>query len=255
MAARTWWKFTPDMCNQPEVKELASIIKLPTFAAAGAIALLYVWAIGKADDSGNINEYTTKAIETACMWEGERGDLLNAFHASGVIIGDMYDRNDDDPLRIANWANVAADILNERQRTRMRVQKHRSKGNAQDVTESVTRYTPDDVTRPKNKEQRVKEFKSSRDIEQENTRRPRDLQEVEAFCAEKKLIISARKFFENYDSCDWVYNGLPITNWRGLAIAWDKADRAKANPALAYDQRSDANYSGCFMDLLEHADE
>lgn len=228
---------------------MAKIIELPTFAAAGAIALLYVWAIGKADDSGNINEYTTKAIETACMWEGKRGDLLNAFHASGVIIGDIHDRDDNDPLRIANWGNVAADILNERQRTRARVQKHRSKGNPENVTEDVTRYTPEDVTRYKNKEQRVKEFKSSRDIEQENTRIPRDLQEVEAFCAEKKLLISAQKFFETYDSRDWMYNGSPITNWRGLALAWDKADREKATPALAYDQRDSTDYSTHCIDL------
>jgi hypothetical protein len=252
MAARTWWKFTPDMCNQPEVKELASIIELPTFAAAGAVALLYVWAIGKTDDSGNINEYTTKAIETACMWEGKRGDLLNAFHASGVIIGDIHDRDDDDPLRIANWANVAADILNERQRTRTRVQKHRSNGNAQDVTEGVTRYTPEDVTWPKNKEQRVKEYKSNRVQEQ---RKPCDLCEVETFFRENGLIASPRRFFEFYASSDWTTNGEPIQDWRRLALAWDKADRAKASPALVYDQRNSTDYSGHIIDLSEYADE
>lgn len=237
---------------------MAKLIELPTFAAAGAIALLYVWAIGKADDSGNINEYTTKAIETACMWEGKRGMLLKAFHTSGVIIGDIHDRDDNDPLRIANWADVAADILNERQRTRTRVQKHRSKDNPENVTEDVTRYTPEDVTgsatRYKNKEQRTesKRTKSNRVQEQ---RMPCDLHEVEMFFRENSLIASPLRFFEFYSGSGWTTNGEPVQDWRRLALAWDKADRAKTNPALAYDQRNDTDYSGHIIDLSEYADD
>lgn len=232
---------------QPEVENLAEIIALPTFGAAGAVALLYVWAIGKADDSGNINEYTTKAIETACMWEGKRGELLKAFHASGIIIGDIHDRDDEDPLRIANWKNVAADILNERQRTRARVQKHRGKADTLGVTESVTRYMHQGVTRYKNKEQRVKEQKSNRVQEQ---RTPCDLHEVEAFFRANGLSTSPQRFFDFYSTTGWTVDGEPVQNWRGLALSWGKADQAKTNPALAYNQRDDADYSGNVIDLV-----
>ena len=255
MAARTWWKFTPEMCDRSEVKELSRLLELPTFAAAGAVALLYVWAINAANDDGCINDYTTKAIETACRWEGTRGDLLAAFRSSGIVEGDAADRDDNDPLRIANWANVAADILNERQRTRMRVQKHRSKGNAQYVTESVTRYTPDDVTRPKNKEVKNKEQKNNRMAESKNSSAPADLHEVETFCRDEGLSISPEKFFEFYNADGWKIGNTPVHDWKSLARAWNKSEHRKAftNPALAYDQRSRTDFSDLMIDLNAEA--
>lgn len=143
MAVRTWWKFDLDMCKLPEIAELADQLQLPAVAAAGYTALLYAWGISNAGDDGDISRYTHKAIETACGWEGTRGDLLNAFHASGIIYGDLDGEDDDAPLTIANWFDLMTDIRTQRDQTRQRVQKHRNKT----VTDDVTRYVTDDVTK------------------------------------------------------------------------------------------------------------
>lgn len=131
------------MCKLPEIAELADLLQLPTVAAAGFTALLYAWGISNAGDDGDISRYTHKAIETACGWEGNRGDLLRAFHASGVIFGDLDGEDDDAPLMIANWPELMAEIRTQRDQTRQRVQKHRNKT----VTDDVTRYITDDVTK------------------------------------------------------------------------------------------------------------
>lgn len=131
------------MCQRPEICTLADQLHLPVVAAAGYTALLYGWGISNADDSGDISRYTHKAIETACGWEGKRSDLLRAFHASGVIFGDLDGEDDDSPLMIANWPELMAEIRTQRDQTRQRVQKHRNKT----VTDDVTRYITDDVTK------------------------------------------------------------------------------------------------------------
>lgn len=143
MAVRTWWKFDLEMCKLPEVTELADQLQLPVVAAAGYTALLYAWGISNADDDGDISRYTHKAIETACGWEGKRGDLLMAFHTAGVIYGDLDGEDDDAPLTIANWFELMTDIRTQRKQTQQRVQKHRNKT----VTDDVTRYVTDDVTK------------------------------------------------------------------------------------------------------------
>lgn len=155
MAVRTWWKFDLAMCKLPEIAELADLLQLPTVAAAGFTALLYAWGISNADDDGDISRYTHKAIETACGWGGNRGDLLRAFHSSGVIFGDLDGEDDNAPLTIAKWQELTAEIRTQRDQTRQRVQKHRNKS----VTDGVTRYATDSVTplRIENGEEKNKE--------------------------------------------------------------------------------------------------
>ena len=245
------------MCDRSEVKELSRLLELPTFAAAGAVALLYVWAINAANDDGCINDYTTKAIETACRWEGTRGDLLAAFRSSGIVEGDAADRDDNDPLRIANWQTIACDVMKKREQSRVRQSNKRSNNVTRDVTRDITENVTRDVTAPKNKEVKNKEQKNNRMAESKNSSAPADLHEVETFCRDEGLSISPEKFFEFYNADGWKIGNTPVRDWKSLARSWDQNEHGKAftNPALAYDQRSDADYSGSFIDLLEHADE
>ena len=239
------------MCDRSEVKELSRLLELPTFAAAGAVALLYVWAINAANDDGCINDYTTKAIETACRWGGTRGDLLAAFRASGIVEGDAADRDDNDPLRIANWQTIACDVMKNREQARERQRNKRNN----DVTKRVTRDITENVTAPKNKEVKNKEQKNNRMAESKNSSAPADLHEVETFCRDEGLSISPEKFFELYNADGWKIGNTPVHDWKSIARAWDQNEHRKAftNPALAYDQRSRTDFSDLMIDLTKEA--
>lgn len=154
MAVRTWWKFSADMCDEPKIAKLARTLEIPVVMAAGTAALLYAWAVDAADDCGSLNDYTVKAIESACRWEGVRGALLDALHASGILMGDLVERDEGNPLRVADWETVAGKVLGERKHTRERQRKFRE--NSHSVTRDITRDVTEDITRPKNKELRTK---------------------------------------------------------------------------------------------------
>lgn len=110
-----------------EVGALAENLSISPVEAAGYIALVCSFAIKYADDYGQIDFLTDKAIETACYWQGQRGELIKAFCASGVCVGCRD--SDDDPLSIASglWSSVAGETIVKRIKARERKQKERSK--------------------------------------------------------------------------------------------------------------------------------
>ena len=95
--------------------------------AAGYIALVVAYGLCKADDDGQINDLTDRAIEKACYWMGERGALIAAFIQSGVFYGERD--NDDDPLRISPrlWDELAGDTMKKRLQERKRKQQERER--------------------------------------------------------------------------------------------------------------------------------
>lgn len=158
--ADTFWKFSTGFCDTDEVHRLSAALNLSIFAAGALVALLYAWGAEKAADDGSINDYTERAIESACMWDGDRGALIAAFHNAGILSGDLENRSDDNPLVIAAWASVASDLIKKRNdaRDRKRKQRDKERDGMQNVMQDVTRDGmcdgTQDVTPPKKAEGR-----------------------------------------------------------------------------------------------------
>ena len=98
--------------------------------AAGYIALLVALGISKGDDEGQIDFLTTKAIEQACYWPGERGQLLKAFLACNVLSGERD--SDTNPLHIsaALWNTIAGKAIKNRKDARKRQAEKRERDKA-----------------------------------------------------------------------------------------------------------------------------
>lgn len=59
---------------------------------------------------------------------------------------------------------------------------------------------------------------------------PVNAEEVEAFCKERNLIVSGRRFFNFYNDRNWYNtNGKPVKNWKELALMWDEEDRKRTS--------------------------
>lgn len=155
--AETFWKFSTAFCKNDKVCELSAALSIPTFAAGALVALLYAWGAEKADDTGSINDFTERAIESACLWSGTSGALTAAFCKVGILNGDLANRSEDDPLVIATWETVASDLIKKRidGRNRKRKQRDKERDGAQDVTQDVTCDGTCDVTPSKKIECRM----------------------------------------------------------------------------------------------------
>lgn len=77
------------------------------------------------------------------------------------------------------------------------------------------------INRTEGTEQREREYGPSR---------PRDVQEVEAYCREKGLQVDAVKFFEHFESGGWMRNGEPIRDWKARLRFWAHEDKQRAKP-------------------------
>ena len=245
MRKSTFWKFTRDFCETPKVIALAKRLNIPAYAAGALVALLYGWAVANADDEGNLNDYTDKAIETACMWDGNRGDLLLALHDAKILAGDLEGRSDDDPLRVSEWESVASDILTERRLSRERKQKYRAKDVPQPVpqdgTQDGTRDVPQPVPRPKNIEREHKNGEVEKANAAHSASRPRfsipELKEISAYMAEysgeKKMTADvaheAERFNDYYSSNGWMVGKNKMRDWRAAARNWLERNKVGAN--------------------------
>lgn len=123
----TWVKFGPELLELEAVYSLAGEMSVSLVEAAGYIALVVAFAIANADDDGQIDFLTDKAIETACFWPGTRGALVTAFINSNVFSGERD--SDNQPLSIEPglWQKLAGQTIDGRKAARERKAKERAK--------------------------------------------------------------------------------------------------------------------------------
>lgn len=105
---------------------LAGGMEIPQVEAAGYIALVVSFAIEKAYDNGIVDHLTDKAIERACFWGGNKGELVQAFTEFGIFVGERD--SDENPLRIEPglWEALAGKVIKQRIDSRRRKEKQRS---------------------------------------------------------------------------------------------------------------------------------
>ena len=125
----TFAPYGPELIKCDEVKALAYLLEVRPVEAAGYVALVVAMGIAEADDFGLIDHLTDKTIEAACAWDGERGALVNAMCAAGVLSGERD--SDTRPLRIASglWDAMAGAVVRKRQASRERMAAMRGRKN------------------------------------------------------------------------------------------------------------------------------
>ena len=122
----TFVKFKQSLSDVDEVKSLAACMGISRAEAMAYVALLVAMGVKRATDDGQIDFLTDKCIEDACVWEGERGELVAAFIASGVCMGERY--SDTNPLYISPvlWEMLASETIKKREAARIRKRNERA---------------------------------------------------------------------------------------------------------------------------------
>lgn len=116
-----------ELFDHPKTAKLAKTLKIRVAEAGGLLAALWGWSLiydRKQADSGDISDYTDRAIAKACHWEGNASDFVNALVECGWLDGNRDD--DDNPLRIHDFAEHNAQLLKRREQDRIRQARKRA---------------------------------------------------------------------------------------------------------------------------------
>lgn len=54
-----------------------------------------------------------------------------------------------------------------------------------------------------------------------------ELKDVENFCRERRNNVDPKRFYDYYSKKNWMVQGRPIENWKGLVISWETNSLAK----------------------------
>lgn len=66
---------------------------------------------------------------------------------------------------------------------------------------------------------------------------PPTLEEVKAYCKERKNNVDPKKFFDYFDAADWVDSkGNPVRNWKQKVITWEGNQRPSEKPKASDQQ-------------------
>jgi len=109
---------------------------------------------------------------------------------------------------------------------------------------------------------------SESESEKEDTRadKPRrftrpTVEEIRAFCHERRSSVDAQRFFDFYEAKGWRVGNQPMKDWKAAVRTWESRDNAKPNnqfgivskkggkPAIEQNNRTDAELSHLLVDL------
>ena len=121
----TYVEFNLLLVDRDETLSLAGSMGISRVEAAGYIGLLVAFGLKYADDDGQVDIFSDKAIEDGCAWDGQRGELLKAFMLSGVLVGERD--SSSNPIHVAPdlWAALAGKSIKARADARRRKQNQR----------------------------------------------------------------------------------------------------------------------------------
>lgn len=109
-----WIESHQTLRNHPKLTMLSEKLGITKAQAIGHLQMLWWWCIDYADD-GQIDTYSPIQIASACDWQGNAGELIQALADSGFI--------DRDPLRVHDWLDFCGDLI--KKRLEYRKAKHR----------------------------------------------------------------------------------------------------------------------------------
>jgi len=136
----TWCRFGSDVAKHKKTQALAERLGLPIYAAGGLLAFLWSWSINHAEgENGSINDFSVRAIERACEWDGERGVLVKALRACGFLDGEPD--SEHDPLRIHDWSEYNGAILAHRRKEAEKKRRQRER----EKVEKLAALPPGDI--------------------------------------------------------------------------------------------------------------
>lgn len=173
---------------------------------------------------------------------------LNTFEQFGMI------EIIDGTICIANWERHqnASKLAELREYNRIAKQKSRARRKllpaVNDSQENVNDSQDTDIEEDKDSD---KEKEKKSDVPQAKTRAtrftPPTVEEVKAYCAERKNNVDAQRFVDYYTSNGWIVGKNKMKDWRAAVRTWERNNTSfKQNGSIAVKQNASDDLDGIF---------
>ena len=108
--------------------------------------------------------------------------------------------------------------------------------------QQVENHTQLSTNQSSTKKQNTKKQNTEKQSTEEKAFVPPTLEEVEAYCKQRKNNVDAKRFFDFFDASDWIDSkGNPVRNWKQKVITWESY--AKPNERNETDGQAAGNSS------------
>ncbi len=117
-------------------------------------------------------------------------------------------------------------------------------GKFQDVPEMPTSTLTSNLTsgQPATNQQLTTNEQSNKCIKPRKRFTPPSVDEVAAYCRERRNAVDAQRFVDFYAASGWMRGKTPVRDWKACVRTWERNDNARIEVNIAHEQRPFGGY-------------
>lgn len=117
-------------------------------------------------------------------------------------------------------------------------------GKFQDVPEMPTSTLTSNLTsgQPATNQQLTTNEQSNKGIKPRKRFTPPSVDEVAAYCRERRNAVDAQRFVDFYAASGWMRGKTPVRDWKACVRTWERNDNARIEVNIAHEQRPFGGY-------------
>lgn len=216
--AGDWLKMRTRLGEERAVMLICDLTGLDVFAVVGRLHAIWSWA-GENTKNGKVSGVTFSTIDRVTCHAG---------FAAAMQTAKWLESTKDGGVKFPRWTAYNCKAAKERALAAARQAKKRAKSHAQkrdahrDAT--VTSHAP--------REEKRREEKSIGEVSPITPPRrfaKPTVEEVRAYCEERKNSIDPQAFVDSYEAKGWVVGRSPMKDWRAAVRTWEKNNFGASN--------------------------
>jgi hypothetical protein len=137
-----WIESHQQLRDHPKVLRLSRMLNCQKPQTVGLLHFLWWWALDHAED-GDLTDFDCFDIASACGWEGDAEELVNALVQCGPGNRAGFLERDDDGIYLHDWLNYAGKLVESRRHHAGQKRKHRELYNDRKLCEAIRKRDRD----------------------------------------------------------------------------------------------------------------
>lgn len=206
-----WIESHDDIWDHHKTVKLTRLLKIGDAQAVGHLMALWHFVLRNAWRDANLAEWGDDGIEFAARWKGPSGELVAALRAVGYL----------DDCVAHGWMERAGKLVQDRlyNETRRRIATDETQKNAvirrkADATLPNPTVPNPTVPNPTNNGGNIPKHRAF-DVP--------SVEEVAAYCLERKNTINAQKFCDHYEARGWMIGKNKMKSWKAAVRTWEQS--------------------------------
>lgn len=209
-----WIESHEEIWDHHKVIRLCTAVGQPDYAVVGRLFSLWHFVLRNAWRDANLEPWGDEGIERASRWDGEKGVFVAALRECGFLDGFV----------VHGWQKRAGRLVQDRRRNELRKRRRTTGGKPAvnmrcrtgKLAATVPNPTLPNLTIPKDK-----------DIVPHGTFTKPSLNDLKAYCLERRNDVDPEKFLAHYESNGWKVGRNSMRDWKAAVRTWEKSEFAQ----------------------------